>query len=102
MNKIVPIAYEDFPPYLYLENVLEHCPKAGFTYLQIWKKRNHENKFSIEKSKVREAFLMSLAKFRHDLLLLVKEGLINIDENKENIAIEMVSWDTDAEGYSLC
>jgi len=46
--------------------------------------------------------LTSVAKFRHDLLLLVKEALISIVETKKTIHIEVVGWDIDAEGQTLC
>lgn len=92
-----------FPPYLFLLQVAEHCPKALATYLLLWREIDLNHKISILKQDVPSEFLISLAKFRHDLLLLVKEGLISLHETKKNISIELVAWEEiDAEGKSLC
>ncbi len=85
--------YEDFPPYPYLKQVGEHCPKAVCTYMDIWKDRDKANKLKLYKDQVRNKYLISLAKFRHDLLLLVKEGLISIDETDQSLSIELIGWE---------
>lgn len=92
----------DYPPYLYLKQVAEHCPKAVSTYMMLWQEQDKKNKVYIDKTTVRTEHLISLAKLRHDLLLLVKEALISIQETETKIDIELVGWDIDAEGYGLC
>ncbi len=89
------MSFNDFryPPYLYLTQVAEHCPKALSTYLSLWRERASNNKITVYKEEIRLQFLTSLAKFRHDLFLLVKEGLVSIDETPKSINIELVSWD---------
>jgi hypothetical protein len=92
----------DYPPYPYLSQVLKNCPKAGLTYLEIWKDRDQINKVHVYKKDVPSTYLSSLAKFRHDLLLLVKEALVNIEETPLVIHIELIGYDFDAEGFTLC
>ena len=92
----------EYPPYLYLKQVAEHCPKAVSTYMTIWQEKNLENKLNVYKKEVRNDYLISLAKFRHDLLLLVKEGLVSINETPNLLEIELVDWNVDCEGYLLC
>lgn len=92
----------DCPPPFYTEIVLDHCPQAGRTYWQIWKRRDHESKLVIQKSEIKNEFLTHYTKFENDLMLLVKEQLINVDETPNQFCIEMVSWDIDAEGLTLC
>ncbi len=92
----------DLPPYNYLLQVLEHCPKAGALYLNLWKDKDKNNIVNIDKKTVREDYLSSLSKFRHDVLMLVKEGLASVDESPGQMIIELTGWDIDAEGFTLC
>jgi hypothetical protein len=94
--------FQEYPPYLYLTQVLDHCPKAGSTYMKIWHKRDRNNEVRVVKKNVYSEYLTSLAKFRHDLLMLIRESLINIDESPNEIHIELVNWEIDAEGQTLC
>jgi hypothetical protein len=91
-----------YPPYLYLEQVLDHCPKAGKTYMQLWQNMDRNNKLSISKEDIRTEYLTQVATFRHNLLLLVKEGLASIDETPSFIYVELTDWQFDAEGCPLC
>lgn len=72
-----------FPPYEYLTKVLEHCPKAGATYLKLWKFRDSEFKLKFTKNQIRTKFNTSFARFRHDLWLLVNESIIELYESKD-------------------
>ena len=92
----------DLPPYNYLLQVLEHCPKAGALYIHLWKDKDKKNIIKINKKTVREEYLSSLSKFRHDVLMLVKEGLASVDESPNQMIIELTGWDIDAEGFTLC
>lgn len=93
---------ESYPPFAYLIQVLNHCPQAGSTYVQLWNMRDCNNRVDILIKDVRLEFLISLKKFKHDLLLLVKEGLISVNESQKSFVIELVDWQIDAEGLTLC
>jgi hypothetical protein len=94
---------EKYPPYYYLAHLAYHCPKAVSTYMALWKSADAEDKISIFKKDIRDQYLISLSKFRHDLLMLVKEGLVSIDETTDILNIELVSWDTEIEwDWDIC
>ncbi len=91
------------PPSSYLEQVLEHCSKSGFLYLQLWKKKDKDHKLTIDLTTVKKEFLVSRHKFNHDIFLLVKEGLVSvIKEETDSIILEMVAWDQDYDGFIPC
>lgn len=92
----------DYPPYVYLAQVADHCPKAVSTYMLLWREMDGDNQIRIRKDEVRAEYLISLAKFRHDLLLLVKEGLVSINETPQKISIEIVGWDKAEEMHDAC
>lgn len=92
MIKSTPIPLE-CPPHLYLCQVLEHCPRAGSTYLKIWREKNDENQLILDKENFRQEHLISLTKFKNDLFYLVKEGLISVEETPTSLKIDIVAWD---------
>lgn len=81
------------PPPFYLMAVLDHCPLAGSTYVQLWNNKNSESKLYVAHKDINFEYLKSKTKFRHDLLLLVKEGLISVEETKDKIYIEVTAWE---------
>lgn len=83
---------QECPPYFYLYQVANHCPKAVSTYLDLWNRRDKENYVAISIKEVRNHFV-SLARFRHDLKLLLKEGLLSFEEKNEKFKIEITGWD---------
>ena len=85
----------DYPPYPYLEQVLSHCPKAGYTYLYLWKHRDCENFLQIKRLDISTQTLISTATFMHNLRLLASEGLISFEEKAADVVIEIVDWDFD-------
>lgn len=96
------IQFKDIPPPLYIYQVACHCPKAMRTYLELWRVRDCQNKIMILQKNVRTEYLISTAKFRHDILLLVSEGLLNlvekINKNADTVLeIELVNWDPENE-----
>ncbi len=109
----IAFSKEPLPEY-YLLQISKNCPKALFLYLQLWRKRDKDNQVSVERSKIRVEYLISVAKFRHDLLMLIAEGLLSyyetcseVDPKNETLntfSIELVDWqdDIDAEGHLLC
>ena len=93
---------DSYPPYAYLEQVLQHCPKAGFTYLKLWALRDVNNEIMVDKTNVSSQFSMNKNKFNNDLLLLVNEGLASVNEYPSALIIELTDWDFDAESLTLC
>ena len=81
------------PPYAYLMQVLLHCPLAAFTYVQLWKEKNKENKLVVDKDQIQNYYLISKTRFKNNLQLLAREGLVNIDERPSTLEIEFVAWD---------
>jgi hypothetical protein len=102
MLQLKQAPYYDGPPSMYLEQVLDHCPKAGSTYMKLWRMKDFDNCLTVAKSEIPSLFLIKKQKFQDDLLLLAKEQLINVDTSPNMISIEMVGWDIDAEGLTLC
>jgi len=82
----------EYPPYPYLFQILEHCPKSGLVYMQLWKLRDKNSRVVVDKKDIRTEFLMTGIKFRNDLLSLVREGLCNVDESPQKIYIELVDF----------
>lgn len=81
------------PPYLYLYQLAEHCPRAIASYMQLWRDKDESNRLTIYKKDIPTVFLKSPLKLRNDLMLLVKEGLASIDENPLTLTIELVGYD---------
>lgn len=90
-----------YPPYLYLQQIVDYCPKAASTYMLLWRSIDKENKLDVFKKDIRSEYLISLAKFRHDLLLLVKEGLVSLEETPQWLHVEVVGWDEEVL-YEAC
>lgn len=90
---MIQALHETYLPKPYLFEVAKHCPLAMFTYLQLWERKDVNNRVKIEKETVKTEFLTGVAKFRNDLLLLVKEGLASIDENPSTLTVELVGYD---------
>jgi len=80
----------EYPPYPFLEQVLEHCPKAGKTYCFLWKKRDKDNRVLLQ----REDYTFRHPNaFKEDLRKLFNEGLISFKDLGNRISIEMISWE---------
>ena len=83
----------EYPPDMYFVQVLQHCPKAADTYRQLWLKKDKDNKVTFLKKETKLEFLTSTAKFNNNLLLLAREGVVNIYEFPDEITVELLSWD---------
>lgn len=92
----------DYPPYPFLQQVLDHCPKSGYLYLNLWKNRDKDNKIQILKKDIQNEYLISPIKFRNDLLHLCREALVSIDETPNSIYIELTDWEEEVERHSIC
>ncbi len=91
-----------YPPYLYLTQVAEHCSRAVSTYMFIWKQLNENNRCKISKDDIRSEHMFSLCKFKNDLHLLVKEGLVSVEETPNWLIIDAVDWDEQLEDHFAC
>ncbi len=92
----------DSPPYLYLEQVAINCPRSVWTYMQVWKKMDTMNRLHVDKKDVPVEFLKSTVRFKNDILLLVREGLISMHETFNMIHLEMVGWGYKEMDEELC
>lgn len=90
---------EDYPPYHFLKQVVNHCPKAASVYMDIWERRDEQNCFSTSYKVIGEEFLISKAAFRNAIRMLCKEGLLNFcePEDQDRVTIELVDWNSDFE-----
>ena len=84
-----------FPPTMYWEQVCKNCPKAATDYITLWRLPQKKNRIFIPFDKVREVFCNSRQSFSHNLLSLVKEGLVSSHPCEQGFLIELVNWDYD-------
>ena len=89
------------PPFFYLLQIAEHCPRALTCYLMLWRDMDRDFMIHVHKDDVRRKYLMSPTKFMNDLLLIRKEGLVSIDETPNMYHLELTGWDEE-EGLKLC
>ena len=90
-------AKREYPPMPYLEQVMNHVPKAAQTYVWLWKHSNHENICQLRSSRIAEVTMMSKATFKNSLRALCREGLANFEESDDVMKIELTGWDDDEE-----
>ena len=89
----------DYPPYPYLFQVAEHCPKSVVSYMNLWKSRNKDNRVFVFKSDIRSDYLTTHTKFKNDLLMLAKEGLVSVDESPSKYTVELVGYDNNFDKF---
>jgi hypothetical protein len=77
----------------YLEQVLNHVPKAGQTYVWLWKHADDNHVCHLRASQIADVTMMSKACFKHALRALCREGLISFQENDDILEVELVGWD---------
>ncbi len=85
----------EYPPYVYLFQVAEHCPNAVSTYMSLWKDRDANNKITVSRKDVKREYLLPFNTFENHLISLVKEGLVSINENKKLLEIELTDYNLD-------
>ena len=81
------------PPYPYLKQVADHCPKCVSLYMELWNKRDSKDKVAVYKKDIKTYFLTSPTRFKNELLMIVREGLASIDESPNMLVIELVGYD---------
>lgn len=87
----------EWPPSLYFKQVLQHCPVAALLYSEMWSQKDKNNRITIPKKEVFPKFLTSVANLKVRLAMLCREGLINIDEDRKVIKVEVVGWSEEEE-----
>jgi hypothetical protein len=83
----------EYPPMPYLEQVLNHCSRAGQTYVWLWKHADDNKVCHVRASHIAEATLISKATFKHSLRALCREGLLSFQESDDIMEIELTGWD---------
>lgn len=81
------------PPYAYLMQVLNHNPKSASTYIELWRHKDDDSRVTVAEDELRSRFLMTPTKFKNDLMVLVREGLVSVDERGNAMTIELVDFD---------
>ena len=84
---------KQYPPMPYLEQVINHCPKAGRTYLTLWNIKGKTSAITLKKKRIPDVALQSAHCFRENLRSLALEGLVSYAEKGDNLLIELVEWD---------
>jgi hypothetical protein len=87
----------DLPPYPYLSLILNHCSRAASTYITLWRERDKNGIVKIRPFDIRSTFLITPTRFKNDLLVIAKEGLISVTENSKEMIIEVIGWDDEAD-----
>lgn len=66
--------------------------------MQLWEMADDNLHVKIRKDEIRRELLTSPTRFRNDLSMLAREGLISLSETAVGYIIELVGWDDDDEG----
>jgi hypothetical protein len=83
----------DTPPCAYLKIVAKQCEKALHTYLQLWERKDQDERVYIPYKQINEFLLTSKARFKHDIMLLAASMLISYELLNGVYVIELVPWD---------
>lgn len=82
----------EYPPYPFLELVALHYPNAVWLYLQLWKRRDRNNRVKIGREEIQDEFLISATRFIGNLRMIARENLLNFEEKESLIFIEFIDW----------
>lgn len=92
-----------YPPYSYLVQVAEHCPKAMSTYLTLWREKPNSGSMIYSKSEVGSIMLLSWTRFKNDLRLLAREGILTVEEFPQKIEIVLDEYpESEVKDCTLC
>lgn len=84
---------KQYPPMPFLEQVINHCPRAGRTYMTLWNLKGKSSSLKFTKKKIPDIALQSAYQFRENLRLLALEGLVSYSEKGDNLHIDLVEWE---------
>lgn len=82
------------PPRLFLEQVMNDLTKA---YCFLWDHKNPDNEFHMSWKEL--SIYYNKNSFRSNIRKLNNQGLLNYEEAKEGIFIELIGWDEVAEAH---
>lgn len=92
-----------YPPYSYLIQVADHCPRAMATFLILWREKPNDLTLKYSKEDVSSHYLISWTKFKNDLRQLAREGLLIVEEYPNSVTVTLEEGiEIDAEGLALC
>ncbi len=88
----------DFPPIPFVKQLCIHYPEAIHTYTLLWDQKDNEGFVIVKKSKISLEYLVTPSKFQRYLMLLCREGLVNVIHDEDNeYELELVQWGEDFE-----
>lgn len=79
---------EELPPKMFLMQIMDNLTKS---YCFLWDKKDRSNRVRMTWSDI--SLYYDKKSFRSSLRKLCAEGLVNYVETKQDIMIELVSWD---------
>jgi hypothetical protein len=80
-----------YPPEPYFDLILKNCPKAALLYKKLWKEKGVDFIVILDKERV-ESENVSTKRFRHNLKLLLEEGMVSFLEDDYFYKIELLGW----------
>jgi hypothetical protein len=90
----------DYPPYSAIITILENCPSAIFTYIQLWKNRI-DNEVSVKKGPLFEKDFTWFQNLKEHLFALEQQNLIQHSEDFDGYMV-VLRGQTPGEGQTLC
>ena len=63
--------------------------------MQLWDDCDENLFFNVKKCDLRGTLLTTPTRFRNDLSLLVREGLVSVYEDARGYKLQLVGWDDD-------
>ena len=77
----------------YIEIIAKNIPSAIFTYITLWRLKDHKNRICVDKKRIPTTMLIEKPVFLRSITKLCREQLLNIHETKTHFYIELVGWD---------
>ncbi len=79
-------------PIPYLKFIFRVCPRAGELFCFLWEAQNENGQITVDKNDIPSTTLLHRHAFNSSLRMLVREGLISVEEGPTQITIELVGW----------
>lgn len=86
-----------YPPYPYLDQVIKNCPKAAETYMWLWAHKDKNQKVKLTSSDVLRHTMQNRRTFVHNCVMLARQGVLDIEYDKDAIKVEVVGWQDEME-----
>ena len=85
---IVNAGFQEMPPKMFLMQIMDEISKV---YCFLWEKKDKKNIVKFTWKEIVKYYNKN--HFRTSLRKLTNQGLLNYDEAKEGVKIELVSWE---------